>query len=145
MTMRSELLDRLQVLSEADPSCCPVVTLDEYFVGNDDEESIAPNNWGYGRPSIQVIYRHFKEIESRADVQGVYVGLHDEWSEALEDDELWPAAENVHVISSAAESEVQLWVEGLEADGVGTGWPYGEHKLSPKPLDGYTVYTVYWD
>lgn len=145
MTTRSELLARLQTLSEADPSGCPVVTLDEYFVGNDDEESIAPNNWGYGRPSIQVIYSHFKEIESRADVQGVYVGLHDEWSEALEDDELWPAAENVHVISSAPESEVQLWVEGLEADGVGTGWPYGEHKLSPKPKDGYTVYTVYWD
>lgn len=95
MTTRTELLNKLSALLVADPENSPVVTLDEFFLANEDEESIAPNNWGYGRPSIKEIYRSLKEIEHRPDVQGVFVGMHDEWSEALEDDELWPAAENI--------------------------------------------------
>lgn len=145
MTTRTELLNKLSALSVADPENSPVVTLDEFFLANEDEESIAPNNWGYGRPSIKEIYRSLKEIEHRTDVQGVFVGMHDEWSEALEDDELWPAAENIHILSCAPEAEVEAWIAGIAADGLGTGWPYGEHKLSPKPQDGYLVYTVYWD
>lgn len=144
MTTRNELLELLKVLSEADPDKYPVVSLDEYFSENEEEDSIAPNNWGYGRPSIKVIYTRFKEIKNRPDVQGVYVGMHDEWPDAF-DDGLWPAAENIHIISSASEAEVEKWIDGLDADGVGLGWPYGEHKLSPKPQDGYFVYTVYWD
>lgn len=144
MTTRNELLELLKVLSEADPDKYPVVSLDEYFSENEEEDSIAPNNWGYGRPSIKVIYTRFKEIKNRPDVQGVYVGMHDEWPDAF-DDGLWPAAENIHIISSASEAELEKWVEGLGHDGVGLGWPYGEHKLSPKPQDGYFVYTVYWD
>ena len=145
MTTRNELLALLKELSEADPERYPVVTLDEYFSENEEEDSIAPNNWGYGRPSIKVIYSKFKEIENRPDVQGVYVGMHDEWSDALDEDDLWPSAENIHIISSASEAEVERLIEGVGADGVGPGWPYGEHKLSPKPQDGYFVYTVYWD
>nr|WP_206766091.1 MULTISPECIES: hypothetical protein [Shewanella] len=145
VTTRTELLNKLSALSTADPEHCPVVTLNEYFLENEDEESIAPNNWGYGRPSIKEIYRCLKEIEHRSDVQGVYVGMHDEWSEALEDDELWPAAENIHILTCAPLAEVEEWIEGIAADGMGTGWPYGEHQLSPKPYAGYHVYTVYWD
>ncbi len=145
MTTKTELINTLNVLSAADPDHYPVVTLDEYFLENEDEESIAPNNWGYGRPSIKEIYRSLKAIEHRPDVQGVYVGLHDEWSEALEDDELWPAAENIHILTSACLAEVETWVAAIAADGVVFGWPYGEHELSPKPQDGYLVYTVYWD
>lgn len=70
MTTRTELLNKLSALLVADPENSPVVTLDEFFLANEDEESIAPNNWGYGRPSIKEIYRSLKEIEHRPDVQG---------------------------------------------------------------------------
>jgi hypothetical protein len=49
----------------------PVVPLDLFFEDNDEEESIAPNRWGYGRPSIASLYRRFKEITGRCDVSDV--------------------------------------------------------------------------
>ncbi|MFK3789710.1 MULTISPECIES: hypothetical protein [Pseudomonas] len=144
MNHREKLLERLQVLDELDEEHLPLVTLDEYFQGNDQEQSIAPNQWEFGRPSIARIHAHFKALEQRPDVQGVYVGLHQEWGEALESDD-WPAAENIHIYSSAPLAVAEQWLEGLEADGIGEGWPYGKHAGAPEPRAGYHVYTVYWD
>ncbi|RBP47049.1 hypothetical protein [Arenicella xantha] len=146
MSAKQILLDRLIALQNEDAEHDPVVSLDEYFYKNDDEWSIAPNNWGDGRPSIKDIYARFKKIESRPDVQGVYVGLHGDWMESQDDEESWPSAENIHVISSASQFAVEGWVEGMEADSVGAdGWPYGKHKLAPEPALDYYLYTVYWD
>lgn len=145
MDHRKILLDKLVALDDVDSEHFPVVTLDEYFTGNTDEESIAPNQWGYRRPSIKEIYSRFKAIESRDDVQGVFVGLHQCWGEALDDDTLWPAAENIHVLSSVPQDVADQWIEGLESDGIGLGWPYGKHSASPEPSEGFHVYTVFWD
>jgi hypothetical protein len=145
MTSRSELLKKLEYLDSVDSDHLPIVTLDEYFDENDREDSIAPNQWGYGRPSIKEIYARFKSVEARPDVQAVYVGMHQDWSEALEHDDIWPYAENIHLYSSASQEEADRWIEGLESDGITEGWPYGKHTLSPEPNDGYHVYTVYWD
>lgn len=30
----------------------PLLTLDEFFEGNTQEDSIAPNQWEFGRPSL---------------------------------------------------------------------------------------------
>lgn len=35
----------------------PLLTLDEFFEGNTVEDSIAPNEWGFGRPSLAEITR----------------------------------------------------------------------------------------
>ncbi|UMZ09473.1 hypothetical protein I9018_18210 [Pseudomonas sp. MPFS] len=144
MSHRKILLERVEALDTLDEDHFPIVTLDEYFLGNDQEQSIAPNQWGFGRPSIREIHARFKCIEQRPDVQGVYVGLHQDWCEALECDD-WPAAENIHVYSSAPQAVADQWIEGLESDGIIVGWPYGKHAGAPEPQDGYQVYTVYWD
>ncbi|MCU7647071.1 hypothetical protein [Pseudomonas piscis] len=144
MNHREKLLERLEALDALDEEHLPLVTLDEYFQGNDQEQSIAPNQWEFGRPSIARIHAHFKALEQRPDVQGVYVGLHQEWGEALESDD-WPAAENIHIYSSVPLAVAEQWIEGLEADGIGEGWPYGKHAGAPEPRAGYHVYTVYWD
>jgi len=142
---RRTLLDKLKKLDEIDSKHLPVVTLDDYFIGNDDEFSIAPNQWEYGRPSIREIYSRLKEIEARPDVQGVFVGLHQDWEAALDNDAMWPAAENIHVYSSAPQEVADKWIEGFESDGIGPGWPYGKHAAAPEPPDGCQVYTIYWD
>ena len=51
MDARKTLLDKLEALDALDEDHLPVVTLDEYFDGNAQEDSIAPNQWGYGRPT----------------------------------------------------------------------------------------------
>ena len=119
MDARKTLLDKLEALDALDEDHLPVVTLDEYFDGNEQEDSIAPNQWGYGRPTLREIHAHFQAIARRPDVQGVYVGLHQDWGMALECDD-WPAAENIHVISSASQADAEQWLEGLEADGLVT-------------------------
>jgi len=39
----------------------PLFTLTEFFEGNTDEESIAPNQWGYGRPTLAEIWNQLKK------------------------------------------------------------------------------------
>ena len=145
MDYRKILLQKLVDLDDIDEDHFPIVTLDEYFIGNMQEDSIAPNQWGEGRPSIKELYSQFKKVEAREDVRGVFVGLHQSWGEALDDDSMWPPAENIHVFSSAPQEIAEQWIDGIHSDGIGTGWPYGKHEASPEPPDGFHVYTVYWD
>lgn len=145
MDRRSNLLSLLDHLSGVETDAPPAVPLATYFEGNTDEESIAPNQWGYGRPPIAEIYARFKSIEARTEVQCVLVGLHFDWVEALEDETVWPAAENVHIIAAAKEAEVESWIVDVQPDGLFVGWPYGEHPSSPKPGPGHRVFSVCWD
>src|SRR5271165_2774522 len=125
-TQREALLRKLKHLHEVNSKAPPVVELDEYFIGNTDEESIAPNAWGDGRPAISEIHRVLSAIRARPDVSAVLVGLHFDWGDA-ERFGGWPAAENVHIFSSSSVAEAETWVNSLMTDGVLEGWPYGEH------------------
>ena len=143
--MRKELIERIQRAVAVDPAHPPVVPLKEYFDENTQEDCIAPNQVGYGRPSLAELYRVFSDIETRSDVQTVLVGIHGDWEESLKYEDVWPAAENVHILSSAKLSDVEKWVSGLAADGVVKGWPYGKHNDAPDTNPGFNVYTVCWD
>ncbi|MER6298194.1 hypothetical protein ABT247_01300 [Kitasatospora sp. NPDC001539] len=75
-----------QVTNRAgDEGVMPLLTLDEFFDGNDNEGCIAPNQWGYGRPALAELAERFRAIEGREDVAWVRVQLH---PETLEMDEL---------------------------------------------------------
>jgi hypothetical protein len=82
------------------------------------------------------LYARFKDIQEKPNVQAVLVGIHGDWNgdwnEALSDPELWPAAENVHIYTTASDEDVE-------------GWPHGMHPAAPKPQPGYRVMTVFWD
>jgi hypothetical protein len=43
MNGRDALLAKIRAQYDADPAPPPVVALDDYFIGNTDESSIAPN------------------------------------------------------------------------------------------------------
>jgi hypothetical protein len=58
--MRAELVEKIRSLVEQGSAAPPVVELDDYFVGNTDEDSIAPNQIGYGRPSLADFYAVLK-------------------------------------------------------------------------------------
>jgi hypothetical protein len=60
-----------------------VVTLDEYFTGNTDEECVAPNQVGYARPALAELYARFKAIQQKSNVQAVLMGIHGDWTESL--------------------------------------------------------------
>jgi hypothetical protein len=122
----------------------PVVSLDLFFEGNDEEESIAPNQWGDGRPAIALLYAKFKDIAARPEVSDVYVGLHWEWNDPDYAD-TFPPAETVFIVTSAPRSQVDSWLTGLQADGAREGWPHGKPSNAPEPATGHRVYRVCWD
>ena len=133
----------------ADPAfrdCNPPPVLDYamFFGGNSDEESLAPNQWGYGRPSMAELYARFAQIAQRPDVERVLVGLHGDWDEPVFADD-FPPAENVHIFTTASAAEAEKWIDGMQADGVIEGWPYGKPCNAPEPSAGYAVLSVCWD
>src|SRR5262249_3625496 len=94
--MREQLIARLK---SADPTSDspPVVSLEDYFEGNTQEDSIAPNQIGFGRPSLERMYEILKAIKARPDVQTVVVGLHPDWTEAMNHPDVWPAGDHIHI------------------------------------------------
>lgn len=56
----------------------PLLTLNEFFEGNMEEDSIAPNQWGEGRPSLAEIWHALRKIELMSNVAWVRVALHDD-------------------------------------------------------------------
>jgi hypothetical protein len=142
--MMRSLHEYLGSLHWEDDEAPPIVPLGLFFEGNDEEESIAPNQWGYGRPSIASLYNRFKEVATRSDVSDVYVGLHQEWCDP-EYADTFPPAETVFIVTSADKSQVESWLTDLETDGVLQGWPHGKPKNAPAPSKGHQVYWISWD
>ena len=56
----------------------PLLTLDEFFNGNTEEESIAPNQWEFGRPTLSEIWNMLRNIELMPNIAWVRVALHDD-------------------------------------------------------------------
>lgn len=142
--MLTQLNDYLQSLDWSEDETPPVVDLALFFEGNLEEESIAPNNWGCGRPPIVELHQRFKNIAARADVERVLVGLHSDWSGDY-DGSTFPPADHVHVYTTASQAEVESWIAGLHADGALKGWPRHKPRNAPEPSAGFTVYSVVWD
>lgn len=142
--MQENIREYLSRLNWSDNETPPAVDFHMYFQGNTEEESIAPNQWGEGRPSITELYERFKEIAAKPEVERVLVGLHFDWSDPIYHHG-FPPAENVHILTSANSAEVENWIVGLEADGIINGWPYGKPRNAPEPSSGYSVFSVCWD
>ncbi|MFD5465139.1 hypothetical protein ACFWIQ_20255 [Kitasatospora sp. NPDC127059] len=129
-----------QVINRAgDEGVMPLITLTEFFDGNDNEESIAPNQWGYGRPTLSELVERLRVIERREDVVWVRVQLH---PETLEMEEL--AGEAVAVCTTAEESVCAAWIEGFEASGV-IPELVDVYRDIPEVPHGATVWSVVWD
>lgn len=142
--MLEQLRKALAELDVKEGDVPPVVDFNLFFEGNGEEESIAPNGWGYGRPSIHELYNRLKTIARRTDVHQILVGLHYEWNDA-EYANTYPPAGNVHIITSAGREDVQQWMDGLGADGIVVGWAQGKPANAPATLQGDVVYSVCWD
>jgi hypothetical protein len=118
----------------------PVVTVDEFFSGNEDNESIAVNLLDH--PGVAFFYERLRAIQQRQDVNSVLVNIYD-----LEPiiSGGWPYAENIHVLTTAPEEQVQAWAEELQSDGAAEGWPYGRPEAAQEPEGSYKWWWFSWD
>jgi hypothetical protein len=124
------------------------VSVDEFFDGNNDPQSIAPNLDATTRhPGLAGIRGMLQDIRSRPEVVDVRIAIH-EWPnpQMPEDDGLWPAAEFVYVWTTAPKSDVERWVKPLRSDEVAE-CAITEASIDPEVTlpPGVRLYRVSWD
>ena len=76
----------------------PLVTLEDFFEGNNDTNSIAVNLLRH--PGVDYFYRVLKDIRARPDVQDVLMEILDIES-ALAVEDAWPFADKAIFVTSA--------------------------------------------
>ncbi|KLN32977.1 hypothetical protein FB00_20085 [Cellulosimicrobium funkei] len=138
--------DEVMVRSAAADGAYPLLTLDEFFDGNEQEESLAPNQWGFGRPPLGEIVGRLRELERDGAVAWVRVQLHEETFEDSVEDVL---AEGIAVCTTLDERVVdeRLDAEELQYDAAFAGLVYDEEAFADVPAvpDGYRVLSIVWD
>ena len=125
----------------------PLLTLSEFFADNTEEESIAPNQWEAGRPTLSVMWKGFQKLENRADVAWVRVQLHADTE--IDGDECVICGNAIAVCTTADISEIEQAVDTkrLCSDGVIKGWVYPLDMFTdiPNIQDNHHVVSIVWD
>ncbi|MDQ2730251.1 MAG: hypothetical protein M3Y56_01215 [Armatimonadota bacterium] len=128
----------------------PVLSLEDFFIGNHDEGSIGCNLRKH--PGIDHFYKALLGIRNREDVQDVLIeviDLNELDSEEYQDEEdegaEWPFSERVYLLTTATVQQVEGWVQELGPDDVAEGWSSGKPPAAPVPNDGFGVISVWWD
>ncbi len=116
-----------------------IVSLEDFFTGNDDVGSIGCNLGGE-QPAISEFYRVLKVIRSKPEVQDVLVRICE-----YDDPPSWPYTDTVHIITSAQIEKVEEWVVPLKPDEIYPEWMYGKPAAAPEPKSGMKSYSVWWD
>ncbi len=118
----------------------PLVTLEEFFQGNEDYGSIGYNFYP-DQPAPSEFYDLFLKIRSRADVADVKVQVNDQ----VEPTD-WPSTDTIWIITSASPSEVRSWLGNrFRPDEVLVGFPT-DGSLEPYdvPADMQAI-GIWWD
>ena len=174
MTQRDQLVAHIQVQKETIRDLTkPVVSLEEFFEGNEDYGSIGCNldgpyavsapdtrNWlkkalfskapvsvpTAPHPGPQGFYQILMEIRAREDVQDVLVEIADLDVDAIPGQSSeWPFSDLIYILTRATELDVQEWVAPLFPDTVEEGYFGDKPSHTPDLLPGYHVYRAWWD
>ena len=142
MEHRRKLIEKIK--SQGLPSvdkALPLVSLEDFFIGNDDMGSIGCNLFEH--PGLEFFFERLLEIRARDDVQDVLVEI----NEVVEDhEEMWPFSDRVYILTSAAKEEVVAWVAPLTPDEIEDGFAFGRRsEYAPELQEGVKVYGVWWD
>jgi hypothetical protein len=118
----------------------PLVTLEEFFEGNDASGSIGYNFYP-DQPAPSEFYQLFKAIRDRSTVTNVLVEVSQQ-----EMPEEWPSTDTVWILTSSSLEEVSFWLgERFRADELWDGWT--DH-IVREPIDvpsGVRPVGVWWD
>lgn len=138
---RQQLIARIkqQALPGLQPML-PVVSLEEFFEGNDDYGSIGCNLTEH--PGPQTFFQILSDIRFQPSVQTVLVEI----AEVEEQDAtMWPFSERIYLLTSATREQVENWLSALQPDEVSSGYVFGTPPAAPQLQEGMQVYNAWWD
>ena len=118
----------------------PLVTLEEFFEGNDEYGSIG-YNFHEDQPSPAEFYELFKEIRARPDVADVRVQVTQH--EMIDE---WPSSDTIWIVTKVAPNDVTGWLgERFRADEILIGWPQAWTVEAYSVPTGMKALGVWWD
>jgi hypothetical protein len=125
------------------PQRIDTLSLDEFFDGNGDDSSIAPNKVGFGHPGIDVFREVLFAIRERPEVVDVRIGVH-EWPHPDEDD--WISGEQIFFWTrGVAADDILAWIQPLDPEGVSELGDTFLVRGGREPEPGVEVYWTNWD
>lgn len=142
-------INEFKKMMEQDGECLPLLTLDQFFLDNVEEESIAPNQWLYGRPSISDISSMLKELEKNDTIAWVRVSLHDDTEIEVNDmgeEVLFLSGDTVIICTSVNIEELKKMIdmEWLCSDGIISA-DMKDYFNVPDIPENYRCFEIVWD
>lgn len=138
--LRQKLMDKItrqQLENEVEP----VVSLEDFFTGNEDFGSIGCNLTPTLGP--QMFCEQLRAIRSRPDVQDVLVEIRD-INENDPDPFMWPFSDQIYILTSASHEEILKWLAPLQPDEVEPA--YINIRVQSIGLEnGKEIYRAWWD
>lgn len=133
---KTELIEQLKTWGY--PQSEVILTFDEFFEGNDVENSIGVNiSW---KPPIAEFRNTFLALLEKKLATHVFVRIVD-----IDEPEEWVYSDTVYVVGDLSMEELSQHIQNLKPDGIETGWYYG----LPVNIGSYdpskNIYTIYWD
>jgi hypothetical protein len=118
----------------------PLVSLEEFFTGNDDEGSIGCNLAKH--PGIEVFFQTLRQIRAMPNVQDVLIEITD-----LQEDDvsLWPFCDTIYILADATQDEVEAWLERLCPDEAPEGDVDNRIAATGELQPGMKVFVAWWD
>jgi len=118
----------------------PLVSLEEFFEGNDDYGSIGYNFYP-DQPAPNEFYALFKSIRSQPDVANILVEV---CQQEMPDE--WPSTDTVWIITSAPADRVATWLgERFQADEIFDGWTDHVRREDYEIPPGMKPIGLWWD
>lgn len=139
MNYLARITERVNRLGDPDDpdTLRPLVTIDEFFVGNPEPGSIGCNL--LCSPTPDQFYAVFQSIASRPEVEDVRVQI------TAFDLEEWPFTDTVYVMTSASPEEVKAWFpEDLRPDDTWVGFADQAYEPYEVPA-GTQPIACFWD
>ena len=134
-TKRDELIQRIQAQPEHEEGRA-LVTIAEFFDGNDDLGSIGCNLTDH--PGLDHFRQVLDNIASRPDVEQVWLQIYD-----LEEGD-WPFSENVLIVGTAPASHIEELSESLQPSEVSELQMDWTPSRAPD-LSGRRYINLWWD
>lgn len=136
MTNRDKLVNKIQSLGFPDNEI--IVTLEEFFEGNDDFGSIGCNIYP-DQPSPSDFYKKFKVFKSNVDVDEIYIRIADV------EEENWPFTDTIYLITKLKIDQIKENLKDLSPDEVYEDWMYRKPINAPEIKSDMKVYSIWWD
>ena len=139
LVRHSQLLERIIALGLLSPNL-PLVTLEEFFEGNDDYGSIGCNLTPMLGPAF--FFETLKHIRSLPNVWNVLVEVAE-----FEPEEFltWPFSDTVYVFTNANPDKVAQWVAPIKPDAIQEGFSNEKHRYAPPNTANFKYFSLWWN